>query len=306
MKKYLRFIILTMFFIPPSCDRGEEHSIIKPPGFKEDPKEESSPIVLDGAVTKTICPGVEWTSFHGLWGGEMRNINIVKTILDEHNSLGIFFDYSHTGLDNLDEKCELMDAVAGTNGPAACCNFVRVNGAVKREANKQEDYWIVNCALTIDGNVVDIVKVKDNFAARELPNKTVGCAGPLLVWEGEIQKYPEEGSAAYLKNTHPRTAIGISKDGKTVFQVAVDGRYDASDATKRAIGMSSQLLSMFMKGLGCYKAMNFDGGGGTAMWVYGEGDGGIVNHPCDNSDWDHPQASLRATGNAVYVRCNLK
>lgn len=56
-----------------------------------------------------------------------------------------------------------------------------------------------------------------------------------------------------------------------------------------------------MQGLGCYKAMNLDGGGGTAMWVIGKGDKGIVNHPCDLSDWDSPQASLRATGNAIYI-----
>ena len=61
-----------------------------------------------------------------------------------------------------------------------------------------------------------------------------------------------------------------------------------------------------MRGLGCYKAMNFDGGGGTAMYVYGQGDQGIVNHPTDNNDWDHPQASLRATGNAVYIKSDLK
>lgn len=288
--------------------RGKESNIVSLSftTVKEDePWSDTPTISLPGATTVTICPGVEWTSFHGSWEGQVRNINIVRTTLNEHNSLGIHFDYSHTGCDNLDEKCELMDAVAGTNGPMACCQFVRVDGVVKHAANEQ-DYWICNCAVTIDDGVVDIVKVQDNYKAAKLPNQTVGCAGPLLVWEGKIQSYPEEKEADFLKTTHPRTAFGMSSDGKTVVQVAVDGRYTSSNTAKRAIGMSTPLLAKLMRGLGCYKAMNFDGGGGTAMWVYGKGDHGIVNHPCENKEWDKPHESLRATGNAVYIKSDLK
>ncbi|MCR5560644.1 MAG: phosphodiester glycosidase family protein [Bacteroidales bacterium] len=281
---------------------------------EEDPDWSDEPtIVLDGATTVSICPGVEWTSFEGTWEGQARSINIVRTTINEHNSLGIYFNYSHNGLDNLDEKCEYLDAVAGTNGPMACCQFVRVDGAIRHQAT-DTDYWIANCALTIDGKQIDIVKVEDNYEARALSNETastpntltVGCAGPLLVWKGKVQSYPEEKTADFLKTTHPRTAIGLSKDGKTVIQVAVDGRWS------KAVGMTTPTLSKLMRGLGCYKAMNFDGGGGTAMWVYGKGDQGIVNHPCDPWDsdgkrhWDEAQASLRATGNAVYIKSDLK
>ena len=272
---------------------------------EEDPWSDTPTLELPGAVTKQIVPGVEWTSFHGQWEGQVRNINIVRTTLNEHNSLGIYYNYSTEGLKNLDQKCLFLDAVAGTNGPMACCHFVRVDGVDKRAANEQ-DPWIVNCAITIDDGVPDIVKVEDNYGAKRLTSKNVGCAGPLLVWEGKVQDYPAWNNEAFLKTTHPRTAIGFSKDRKTVIQVAVDGRWTSTNTEKRAIGMSTPMLGKLMMGLGCYKAMNFDGGGGTAMYVYGEGDGGIVNHPCDNNDWDHPQASLRATGNAVYIKSDLK
>lgn len=267
---------------------------------EDDPWIDEPTIELEGAVTETIRPGVEWISFHGTWSGETRNINIVRTTLDGYNHLGIFHNY--TTIMNLDEKCEYVNAVAGTNGPAQCCNYIRVSGRTERVANEQ-DPWVCNCALTIDDNdVVDIVKVQDNFDAAQLPNKNIGCAGPLLVWDGKIQDIPTEwASDAYIANTNPRTAIGLSKDGKTVIQVAVDGRYTTNDKTKRAIGLPIPVLAKLMQGLGCYKAMNLDGGGGTAMWVIGKGDKGIVNHPCDLSDWDSPQASLRATGNAIYI-----
>lgn len=260
--------------------------------------------LLKNATRTTVVDGVEWISFHGVWEGQMRNINIVKTTLNENNSLGIYFDFYSDDNRNLDYKCELMDAVVGTNGSMGCCHFVRVDGIVKRGANESGNYFVDNAALTIDDGVVDIVRVKSNYDAAKLNNKTVGTGGPMLVYDGQIQRYPEETSEGFLKDTHPRTAIGLSQDGKTVYQVAVDGRWTSDDAAKRAIGMETWVLAKLMKGLGCYKAFNFDGGGGTAMWVYGQGRGGIVNRPSDSSSWD--DLYLRPTGSAVYVHSKLK
>ena len=284
-----------------------------------------------GGTTKTIVEGVEWTTFHGTWEGQIRNINIVRTKLNGHNHLGMYFSYYDNtypagfpeckeGEDprDLDKKCIYLNALIGTNGPMACCHFARINGEIRRGAVETDNYFTANCAMTIDGDKVDIVKVIDNYKAKKLTNAadgstdlpantlTVGAAGPLLVWEGKIQEYPEDNTADFLKTTHPRTAFGISKDGKTIVQVAVDGRWTQSSSTERAVGMSTPLLSKMMKGLGCYKAMNFDGGGGTAMWVYGEGNArNIVNRVCENR-WDWNGTKLRPTGNAVYIKSDLK
>ena len=283
----------------------------KLPNGEDKPWDDTPTIKLEGAKTVKICEGVEWTTFHGKWEGKIRNINIVRTTLNEHNSLGIYFNYSHNGLDDLDQKCEYLDAVAGTNGPMACCHFVRVDGVIKHTPDERNP-WVVNSAITIDDGIVNIVRVKDNFDAQKLPNKNVGCAGPLLVWEGEVQKITDEWRAAdteeWLTTTHPRTAIGLSKDGKTVTQVTVDGRWSKTGwpEEQTAIGMSTELLGKLMRGLGCYKAMNFDGGGGTAMWVYGQGNSrNIVNHVSENR-WDWNGTTLRATGNAVYIKSDLK
>lgn len=287
----------------------------------EEPWDDTPTIQLEGATTVKICEGVEWTTFHGTWDGKIRNINIIRSKLNEHNKLGMYFNYSEEGLKDLDEKCVFLDAIAGTNGPMACCQFARVDGVIKHAAtNTETEPWISNCAITIDGDVVDIVKVKDNYDAAALKNNTVGCAGPLLVWEGEILKSSDEWKAAdknnWLTSTHPRTAIGISKDGKTVVQVTVDGRWHTNGwpSEQTAYGMSTDRLAKLMRGLGCYKAMNFDGGGGTAMWVYGQGNSrNIVNHVSENrvdaskpETWDWNGTILRPTGNAVYIKSDLK
>lgn len=261
--------------------------------------------MLAKATTITVRDGVEWISFHGVWEGQIRNINIVKTQLNSHNRLGIYFDYyDDPDGRELDCKCEYLDALVGTNGPMACCHYVRVDGETRRPAREIDFPELANCAFTIDDNVVDIVRVKDNYDAARLPNKNVGCCGPLLVFDGKIQDYSASTNGS-LNITHPRTAFGISEDRKTVIQVAVDGRWNTGPTEQRATGMEIPVLAKLMKGLGCHKAMNFDGGGGTAMWIYGYGVNGIVNHPCDAPmNWDNP--TLRPAGNAVYIYSDLK
>jgi exopolysaccharide biosynthesis protein len=52
-----------------------------------------------------------------------------------------------------------------------------------------------------------------------------------------------------------------------------------------------------MRWLGCVSAINFDGGGSSALWVKGEG---IVNYPTDNRKWDHE--GERKVANILYVK----
>ena len=74
---------------------------------------------------------------------------------------------------------------------------------------------------------------------------------------------------------HPRTAVGTTKDGKTVYLVTVDGR------TQSSIGLTIDQLAVLMAGFGVDRAMNLDGGGSTAMWVKGQG---VVNVPSDGPE----------------------
>ena len=84
---------------------------------------------------------------------------------------------------------------------------------------------------------------------------------------------------------HPRSAIGFSRDSATVYLVAVDGRQETSD------GMTLVELGDFLVEIGAYQALNFDGGGSTALVI----DGTLANTPSD-------AAGERAVGNAVLVR----
>ncbi len=58
----------------------------------------------------------------------------------------------------------------------------------------------------------------------------------------------------------PRTAFGVSSDGKTVYILAVDGRQK-----NRSLGADMHDLSAILKKAGASSAMNMDGGGSTSM-----------------------------------------
>lgn len=83
--------------------------------------------------------------------------------------------------------------------------------------------------------------------------------GTLLVKDGTaITKFPSKAPGSPSERA-PRTAVGTTKDGKTLLVVTVDGRQSTS------IGMTQAELALYMKELGCANAINYDGGGSTTM-----------------------------------------
>lgn len=109
--------------------------------------------------------------------------------------------------------------------------------------------------------------------------------GALLIKDGEI---PETFSSN-ITGTHPRTAIGTSKDGETLYLVTVDGRQTSS------IGMTQQELAEFLVEINVYNAINLDGGGSTTMIAQNLGDNFLstINSPSGGS--------LRAVINGIGV-----
>lgn len=83
---------------------------------------------------------------------------------------------------------------------------------------------------------------------------------------------------------HPRSAIGFSRDSTTLYLVSVDGRLTTS------AGMTLVELGDFMKRIGAWNALNFDGGGSTTLFI----DGKVVNSPSD-------PAGERPVGNAIVI-----
>lgn len=107
----------------------------------------------------------------------------------------------------------------------------------------------------------------------ELPAERVAEAvsgRPMLVRDGRLDQAALD-EFPYSNIRHPRSAVGVSRNGKTVYLVVADGRQGFSR------GMTLYELGRFMLELGADDAINLDGGGSSTMFVANAG--GVVNAP---------------------------
>lgn len=96
--------------------------------------------------------------------------------------------------------------------------------------------------------------------------KTAVGGGPVLIQKGEIKITNNEelkfaGKAIYDK--HPRTAMGYTKDSKLIILI-IEGR------NKNAGGATLIQEAQIFKDLGCWEALNLDGGGSSCLLVNGK------------------------------------
>lgn len=91
--------------------------------------------------------------------------------------------------------------------------------------------------------------------------------GPVLIHDDTIRITNNEefkfiGKA--IHDRHPRTAMGYTSDGRLII-LAVQGRTPGV-----AEGADLLHLATIMKELGCYEALNLDGGGSSCLLINGK------------------------------------
>lgn len=79
-----------------------------------------------------------------------------------------------------------------------------------------------------------------------------------------------------MSSRHPRAAVGISRNGRYLILMAIDGRQAGYSE-----GVSTAETAEWMRKLGAYNALNLDGGGSTALVMEGpDGAPVVLNRPC--------------------------
>jgi exopolysaccharide biosynthesis protein len=119
---------------------------------------------------------------------------------------------------------------------------------------------------------------------------TIFTGGPFLIQNGEEVK---QAAHSFNNNRFGRTGAGLTNDGHLIL-VVVDGN------SAESAGMSIKESAQLFKSLGCTVAFNLDGGGSSTMWIKGQPDNGIVNHPTDNKKFDH--YGERKVANALIIK----
>ncbi len=97
--------------------------------------------------------------------------------------------------------------------------------------------------------------------------QTAVGGGPVLLQNGEIKVTNNEElkfAGKAIDDKHPRTAMGYTRDNKLIILV-VEGRN-----TDKAEGATLTQMAQIFKDLGCWEALNLDGGGSSCMLVNGK------------------------------------
>lgn len=112
----------------------------------------------------------------------------------------------------------------------------------------------------------------------------LGATGGKLITNGQLD-YSDEAAA-------PRTAIGITADGKIIFYT-IDGRQSGY-----SYGVRKETLARRLLELGCVEAINLDGGGSTSLGgvLPGTTNFKVLNSPSDGG--------LRSCANFFFLKKN--
>ena len=91
--------------------------------------------------------------------------------------------------------------------------------------------------------------------------------GPTLLSNGKITITNNEErmfAGERIKENHPRTAMGLTRDGRLIIMV-IEGRFPGT-----AEGATLHQEARLLLDLGCYEALNLDGGGSSCMLINGK------------------------------------
>ena len=127
------------------------------------------------------------------------------------------------------------------------------------------DGYVISAPKDIlaDINAGDKVKIDYSLSPRWNNIEHLISGGPYLMKDGEIFLDVSSEKLNTIAGRNPRTAIGYTKDN-VLIMVTVDGRKEGST------GVTLKELAKLMKQLGCYEAINLDGGSSTVMYVDGK------------------------------------
>src|SRR5690554_4848035 len=129
-----------------------------------------------------------------------------------------------------------------------------------------------NTYIAFGKNRVEFSGARESRGAEKWMRSVTSGLGVLVENGQAITTNPT--SPSHCSQRHPRSAMGISADKRTLYLAVVDGRSSSSR------GMTCIELANVMQGLGAASAVNLDGGGSSALWVQGAG---VVNTPSDGS-----------------------
>lgn len=214
----------------------------------------------------------------------------------------VLADESAAGTPGCTGRLEVPSAVARRHGFAAAINASYFRAETKEVAGRKVPYFVGNCGTPVGWHVSE-GRIRTRPSEATIQATLVVHPGGRVTMHRRLEQMPPDARCAVSGNSmaladglvavepggprHPRTAVGLSRDGATLLLVAVDGRQDHSR------GVTLAELGELMKGLGAHQAINLDGGGSSALVLQDPASGvhAVANRPSERSA-DYPGLPL--------------
>jgi hypothetical protein len=147
-------------------------------------------------------------------------------------------------------------------------------------------------------NRARIVTTPDDFPTK--PYWTAVAGSAIVLADGKLPEFPQ---TEFNKTAHPRTAVGVSQDGRYLFLLVIDGRQPGYSE-----GAPIEDVADWLKRFGAHDGLNLDGGGSTAL-VRAEGDkattlnrpSGVALGSSENAGKTGAERQQRSNGNNLGV-----
>jgi len=251
---------------------------------------------------REIGDGIIWRYylFDNLYG-KKQSVSYIKINLANPN-VSVKFPYlaNSRQLTSSMIPSQFPNAIAGINGTyfntsaGGHVTYLRINGTEIPPGGALFSPWGYEGAIALDtSDNTSIIPKPSGGWSKNTTHPDIMACGPLLIINGAIPYDNFNTIGSHCTGRHPRSAVGVSSDNYLIL-LTVDGRTELAD------GMTCEELARVMDELGCFNALNLDGGGSTTLWGKGEPYNGVLNFPSDNSTYDHQ--GERACSNAIAVQ----
>jgi len=138
-----------------------------------------------------------------------------------------------------------------------------------------EDLSLSRGDLYLSSNKWDALLISTNRKAwiARAPVDTMGAYNGLSGFYALLINGKNNGT---MKTRHPRTAVGVSRNGRYLILMTIDGRQAGHSE-----GTTTAETAEWIRKLGAYNALNLDGGGSTALVIEAaDGSPVVLNRPC--------------------------
>lgn len=220
-------------------------------------------------------------------------------IINEDMSVTIPTDYKIYKFEKTESNTRLV------NGKYLSVSKQKLEG--KKKFSDTDTYFYVICKDTLELDVNENSKILYSVNSSDdtwLYYSDVIGGRQSLVENGEIASTVTlENSNGAQRSNIPRSAVGV-KDASTVYIVAIEAlRYsNKSTSDDDSYGVSLPELAEFMRYIGCYDAMNFDGGGSTQLLTKNDNGNGDITVNVRSSDYGtYDASSSRKVYNTLIV-----